>query len=216
LLPSTFLAVARCHVQLLSRLDLATRQWHGQVDAPWYDLLRPDVTRADYIAVLFRTFGFVAPLESACKYTPGLERLIDTRPFTRAGLLAQDLLALGVSPARLATAPQCGSIIVFKEVAEALGWLYVVQRLAVVQEGIRQHLLSRVRGIDGACDYLAVLDGQAREHGAAFAGMMDRYGARLDVANEIVTAAIAGFSCATGWTEAAVGDLEIDSQRNAV
>ena len=192
--------------RLVSRLELATRQWHADVDAPWLGLVRPSVTQDDYLGVLVRTFGFVAPLESACKYTPGLERLVDMRRLTRAGLLAQDLLTLGVSPQALARAPQCFAITTFADVPEALGWLYVVERMALVQNGIRQHLQSHIRGLENACAYLEELE-RARDYWEGFARTLDRLSARSDITNEIVAAASAGFVCARAWT---IGDRELE------
>lgn len=164
--------------------------------------MRPSVTHDDYLAVLVRTFGFVSPLESACKYTPGLERLVDMRRLTRAGLLAQDLLSLGVSPQALARAPQCFAITTFADVPEALGWLYVVERMAHVQRGIRDHLLSHVRGLEHACAYLAELE-RARGHWEGFARTLDRLSARMDVTDRIISAASAGFVCAKTWADRA-------------
>lgn len=54
----------------LVRLNLATRQWHASVDDGWLSLLRPTVTVAEYVGQLVRTYGLVAPFESACRYTP--------------------------------------------------------------------------------------------------------------------------------------------------
>ncbi|HSN27992.1 MAG TPA: hypothetical protein VLT45_17000, partial [Kofleriaceae bacterium] len=82
---------------LLTKLNLATRHLHADVDDPWLDLLRGDVTLADYSSQLVRTYGLIAPFESACKYTPGVARMLDYRQLLRAGLIARDLLALGLT-----------------------------------------------------------------------------------------------------------------------
>ena len=94
---------------LLTKLNLATRHLHADVDDPWLDLLRIDVTLADYSTQLVRTYGLIAPFESACKYTPGVARLLDYRQLLRAGLIARDLTneqiaaRLGVSVATVKT-----------------------------------------------------------------------------------------------------------------
>ena len=84
-------------------LNASTRQFHAEVDEPWLGLLRPDVGLSDYLSVLVRTYGLSRPFESACKYTPGLGQLIDLRHLTRAGLIAQDLIALGLTPAQVSS-----------------------------------------------------------------------------------------------------------------
>jgi heme oxygenase len=185
---------------LVSRLEVATRPWHADLDAPWLHLVRHDVTRDDYLAVLLRTFGFVAPLESACKYTPGLERMIDIRRLTHAGLIAQDLLTLGISPAELARAPQCLAITTFQHVPEALGWLYVVERSVRIQHGIRDHLQTHVSGLGNACAYLTELV-RARARWDELARSLDRLSTCPEVANELVAAATAGSACAKRWYE---------------
>src|SRR5687768_9968849 len=110
--------------------------------------------------MLARTYGFVAPFESACKYTPGLGRVLDFRTLTRAGLIAQDLLALGVTPSQVSTVTQCESITPFTDVPEALGWFYVVERSTLLHDGIRRHLLGRLPEVSPAVAYLSEYDGR--------------------------------------------------------
>lgn len=184
---------------VLMKLDIATRQWHADVDAPWLHLLQPTVSRADYLTQLVRTYGFVAPFESACKYTPHLERSLMYHRFSRAGLIAQDLLTLGLSPGQIATVPQCLSITTFKDVAEAMGWLYVVERATLLHAGIRRHLVARLPELENACAYLAVDAGRGGEHWAAFGRAIDRIGAKPAVADEIAAAAHEAFACVRHW-----------------
>ena len=185
------------------RLNMATRGWHAEVDEPWLDLLRPNVGRADYLAQLVRVYGFVAPFESACKYTPNVERSVDLRHRARAGLIAQDLLALGLSPQQVASIPQCLSITPFRSVAEAAGWLYVVERSTLLSDGIRRHVLRYVPALENAVTYLSVHEGRAGEQWTAFGRMLDRIGVTPELANEAVSAANAAFSCAKLWFRSA-------------
>jgi heme oxygenase len=181
------------------RLNMATRHWHADVDDPWLDLLRPHVTRADYLAQLVRAYGFVAPFESACKYTPNLSRVLDFRQLTRAGLIAQDLLALGLTPSQVATIPQCHDIITFAHVPEALGWLYVVERSTLLQDGIRSHLIESLPDVGHACAFLSIHDGRVNDHWETFGRILDRAGAKPEHANQIHAAAHAGFDTAKHW-----------------
>jgi heme oxygenase (biliverdin-IX-beta and delta-forming) len=185
--------------ELLLRLDVETRHHHGAVDAPWRELLRPTVTSADYLSVLVRTYGFIGPLEAACKYTPDVEHLLEPVQYTRAGLVAQDLLALGLSPAQLARVPQCHAIASFRGAAEALGWLYLVERSLLLHAELRHHLVQHVQGVEHALAYLSGSEADAIEHWARFGRLLDRVAERPDVANEIVLAAHAGFDTLAAW-----------------
>jgi heme oxygenase len=184
---------------LLARLNIATRQWHADVDEPWLDLLRPDTGRANYLSLLVRTYGFVAPFEGACKYTPNVTRLLEFQRLSRAGLIARDLLALGLSPSQVANVDQCPSITTFKDVSEALGWLYVVERATLLHDGIHRRLLSQIPDIEDACTYLRAHGGRVAEQWTAFGRLLDRVGAKPDMANEIVAAANDAFACVKQW-----------------
>jgi len=183
----------------LMRLNMATRHWHADVDEPWLDLLRPNVNLADYLAQLVRMYGFVAPFESACKYTPNLSRVLDFRQLMRAGLIAQDLLNLGITPSQVATVPQCHDITTFSHVPEALGWLYVVERATLLHDGIRRHLLTHLPEVANACTYLSIFDGRVNDHWETFGRLLDRAGAKPEHANQIHAAAHAGFETAKQW-----------------
>lgn len=177
------------------RLNVETRHVHAEVDDRWLELLLPTVTRADYLAQLVRIYGLVAPFEAACKYTTGLDRIIDLKQLSRAGLLAQDLLTLGLSPAQVSSIPQCEAIMPFRSVPVALGWLYVIERTTLLQDGIKRHLLAHLPEVENACSYLATYEGTATEQWASLALLLHEIGARDDVAQVIIAAAQEGFAC---------------------
>lgn len=178
----------------LQQLNLATRHYHAEVDRPWLSLLLPTVSRADYCGVLVRMYGFIAPCESVASYTPGVHRLLDGR--ARAGLIAQDLLTLGLSPAQVATLPHCSSITSFDSAAEAFGWLYVIERSTLLHEGIRRHLLAQLRDVEGACTYLSAHDGRGW---TAFGRMLDSVATDDMQSHALVAAAIRGFETLGAW-----------------
>ena len=180
------------------RLNVSTRRWHADVDDPWLDLLSPAVSRTDYCAQLVRTFGIVAPFESACRYTPNLDDAGELLQHNRAGRIAQDLLALGLSPAHIAALPQCDAIMTFRSVPEALGWLYVVDRATLLQDGIRRHLRTQLPEAPAA--FLSIYDGRIGEHWALFGRWLDRVGERVQSADEVVAAAHAGFATVREWS----------------
>jgi len=157
------LAVAwSCRMERLSRtliqLHLATRGYHVAADAPWRNLLTPTVRRDAYIRHLVKVYGFEAPLEAAFRYTPGLTSLIDLRARARSGLLAQDLIRLGLGPSRIAQLTQ--RFATFASTAEALGWMYVTERATLIHGTIRRHLLSRIPEVVHASAYLTAYDGE--------------------------------------------------------
>jgi len=139
---------------MLARLDAETRPYHASADGLWRELMEGAATPATYMHQLVRVYGFEAPLEAALAYTPGLSQVIDIRSRVRAGLIARDLLALGISAARIAELPQ-RLIAPFASVAEALGWLYVSERAAPLHEPVRRYLVSRFPQLAGATGYLA-------------------------------------------------------------
>src|SRR4030095_8815125 len=133
-------------VQRLSRtllqLNIATRKHHDAADAPWLDLMVPSVDTRDYGDHLIKIYGFEAPLESALRYTPGLSTLIDLRARTRTGLLAQDLMRLGMTASQIANLPQ--RFVAFSDAVDALGWMYVVERAALRHGGVLRYLVEHL------------------------------------------------------------------------
>lgn len=188
---------------VLTKLNLATRQWHADVDDPWLSLLRDDVCEADYLAQLVRMYGLVAPFEGACRYTPGAMNLIDYRQLLRAGLIAQDILALGVSPTEVAHIPTCPAITIFRDTAEALGWLYVVERSTLLQDGIRRHLLEKLPAVAKACAYLSAYEGHVSDRWLAFGRLLDRAAHTDEAEAAILNAAEVAFGHARQWLTAA-------------
>jgi heme oxygenase len=144
----------------LVRLDNESRAFHGEADSPWLSLMADGTTRFDYIQQLVSVYGFDAPLEAALAYTPNLGGFIDVAPRFRSGLIAQDLIALGLSPAAVAGLSQC-MIAPFATVAEAFGWLYVHQRMTLLYPAVRAELLPRLPELASAMSTLGVNDGKS-------------------------------------------------------
>src|SRR5690242_1117389 len=106
----------------LMRLDLETRPYHPAADASWRALLADHVSEEDYTAQLAIACGFEGPVEAALAYTPGLPSVMHVRRRERSGLVAEDLLELGLKPAQIARLPVM-SIAPFATARQALGWL---------------------------------------------------------------------------------------------
>jgi heme oxygenase len=185
--------------RLLLQLSLATRQAHADVDERWLELLRPNVAVSDYLAQLVRVYGLVAPFESACRYTPGIEAFVDVRQSARAGLIAKDLLSLGLTPAQVSSVPSCPAITTFHSVTEAFGWLYVIERSTLLQDGIRRHLLSHLPQVENAVAYLTAYDGRVADHWQTLGAMLDKVGSTDELAEQVIAATHAGFASARLW-----------------
>ena len=197
---------------MLMRLNMETRAHHSAVDGVWLDLLSPRVTVTQYVALLARGYGFEAPLEGALAYTRQLGTLINLRERARAGMLAQDLLALGLSPAQLTELAQCTDIEPFKSPLEALGWMYVAERstllFAQLHRALRQHLPE----VSGACAYLGCYDGIASARWLGLGRVLDQLAERDDQVAHVLAGAHAGFECQRRWMRA---DLTSSQRRRA-
>lgn len=180
---------------MLARLDVETRAFHVSTDGVWRELMERAATPATYMHQLVRVYGFEATLEAALAYTPGLAAVIDVRGRVRSGLIARDLLALGISAANIAELPQC-MIAPFASEAEALGWMYVCERAALLHDAVRRHLIARFPQLQDATSYLAAAsDARWNE----FADVLEPYVRTRALQQQVLSGARDGFRCALDW-----------------
>jgi heme oxygenase len=188
-------------VQRLSRtllqLNIATRKHHDAADAPWFKLMVPSVDPGQYVDHLVRIYGFEAPLDSALRYTPGLNALIDLRARTRTGLLAQDLMRLGMSASQIARLPQ--RFIAFSDACEALGWMYVVERSALRHGGVLRYLVEHIPEINRATSYLAAYDAATGNRWSELGTALDAVAESTATVHQIARAANQGFPALRDW-----------------
>lgn len=182
---------------MLTRLDVETRELHAGVDSYWLDMMASGVTREHYRAQLVRAYGFEAPLESALVTTPHLV-LADRLDRTRSGLLAQDLIALGITPARLTALPQC-RIASFDDPVEALGWKYVAERSTQLHAAIKRNIVQRVAHSANALAYLSAFDGIAAARWRSLGVLLDEIAARPLLGERLIGAAKAAFGSMGTW-----------------
>jgi heme oxygenase len=182
---------------MLARLDAATREFHAVVDEQWLDLLASGVTRERYKQHLIRVYGFEAPLESALAYTPNLV-VADRMDRTRSGLIAQDLLALGVSPAKVTALPHC-KVGQFADPAEALGWKYVIERPTQLHASIKRNILTQLQDSANACAYLSAYGNLAGARWQQLGALLDDVSTRAGAAERMAGAAHAAFACMVDW-----------------
>jgi heme oxygenase len=181
---------------MLARLDVETRAYHASADGLWRDLMEGSATPATYMHQLVRVYGFEAPLEAALAYTPGLVSVFDIRSRVRSGLIARDLLELGISAAKIAEVPSC-MIAPFAGVAEALGWLYVFERSASLHEPVRRYLVARFPRLARATSYLAASAGDTRRN--EYADALEPYVRTRALQQQVVNGARDAFRCELDW-----------------
>ncbi len=185
---------------MIERLNKDTLAHHVESDADFDLLFRDDATSAHYLVFLMRTYGFEAPIESALSTTPNLELMIDLRERQKATALAQDMLALGLRPSEIADVPQCLTIPQFRGAAEALGWMYVVERATLAHSVIRRHLLTRMpREMNRASAYLESYTGAVGIRWRQFGSVLDDVGRHSAIADRVVLAANEAFRCQRRW-----------------
>lgn len=197
----TTIAVCCRVVQRLSRtllqLNIATRSYHVDADTPWLDLTVPRVEPQHYVSHLIKVYGFEAPIESAFRYTPGLASRVDLRSRTRAGLLAHDLMRLGVSASQLAQLPQ--RFTTFGSVIEALGWMYVVERSTLLHPGVHRDLALRLPEVACASTYLTAYDGMASLRWSELGIALDTESSSAAVTRQLALAASQAFCAQREW-----------------
>lgn len=109
-------------------------------------VVRRGATRADYVTVLERAYGFHAPLESMLGIAPGVGTRLDLRARAKAGQIAADLLELGLRPATITALPLARDVPAFGSLDEALGWMYVAERATLGFDLARAHVLRLAPG----------------------------------------------------------------------
>jgi heme oxygenase len=193
------MATMRAAGTTLAHLDRETAKFHSDADRCWRHLMESDdAKREDYAKQLCTTYGFEAPFEAACAYTPGLSQTIDLRGRARAGLLAQDLLSLGWKPAEI-TAMQTRSIAPFQDPAEALAWMYVVERPTLLFEQVRFQLTARFTDLVRATTYLGAYEHQASRKWADLGSALDRLCTSDKVRERVTSAAVDAFEALIAW-----------------
>lgn len=195
---------------MIERLNEATRPHHAEAESDFDVLFDGETTPRHYLMFLIRAYGFEAPLESTLAMTPNLGRMIDLKQRTKAGFIAQDLIALGLRPQQIAELPQCLAIPQFRGAAEALGWMYIVERTTLAHSVLRRHLLTRLpREVRNASNYLSAYTGVVGSRWRKFGATLDDMARLPEIANRVVTAANEAFRCQRRWIQQDTGDRRI-------
>lgn len=185
----------------LALLDRETRAFHAEADRGWQRLFRAsDTARDDYLRQLATTYGFESSFEAACSYTPGVGHAIDLRGRWRSGLIAQDLLAMGCA-AHDVEAMRCYSLAPFQDAAEALAWMYVVERPTLIHGELREELISRFVDLSRATAYLGAYEGMESKRRAELGIALDRICVADKVGKRVLEAARTAFQALIDWQQ---------------
>ena len=185
---------------MIDRLNQETSVFHSESDRDIDTLFRPHVSVEDYRDYLVRCYGFEAPLESALALSSSLDQMLDLRGRARAGLIAQDLLRLGLRPSTVAELPLCLTVPQFRGTAEALGWMFVVERAALAHAIIRRHLLTCLpETMLKASAYLQSAGGLLGTRWRQFGSALDEIAQHPAVADRIVASSNEAFRCQRRW-----------------
>jgi heme oxygenase len=183
---------------MLMRLNMETRALHPEADYPWLELMSLDTSRNRYADQLVATYGFEAPVEAALALTPQLGEVIQLRQRARSGLIVEDLLALGLTPSRIARLSQCRHIVPFRDPAEALGWMYVLERATLLHETVRTNIALRMPSLS-AWNYLSAYASVAGQRWQDFGRALDDYAVTTTAGDHVIAAARAAFACQRDW-----------------
>jgi heme oxygenase len=183
---------------MLMRLNMATRPHHGDLDGPWLDLVVPHVSKVQYLEQMIHVFGFESAVEAALAYTPGFGGVIVLRDWARSSFAAKDLMALGLSAGQVAQLPQC-LVEPLSGTAEALGWMYVVERSTLLHDGLRQHIEARLPRTPYVCSYLAANEGKDIARWNELGEIFERAAERSGAPEEMLRAADAACRRAVDW-----------------
>lgn len=187
---------------MIERLNEETSNHHAEADSDLDVLFRKDATSTDYMLYLMRIYGFEAPLESTLVMTPALDLMIDLKERSRAGLIASDLLALGLRPSQVADVPMCLTVPSFRGAAEALGWMYVVERATLAHSIIRHHLLTKFPTVMArASSYLQSYSGVVGTRWRKFGATLDHVARHPAIADRLVASANEAFRCQRRWVQ---------------
>jgi len=198
---------------MVERLNDETRVHHTDTDADLDLLFRADSTATDYMVFLMRVYGFESPLESSLAMTTTLDLMLNLRERSRAANLAKDLMALGLRANQVSELPQCLTIPNFRGAAEALGWMYVVERSTLAHSVILRHLMTRLPDqMERASSYLQSYAGVVGRRWREFGVTLDNVARHPVIADRIVASANEAFACQRRWLR----NDQLDSTARAV
>ncbi len=185
---------------IMTRLRQATSVRHAALERQ-LPLLHPQLSREHYCQFMARFLGYYAPLEARLLTLPWWQDIgFDYTERYKTPRLMRDLLALGVAPHTLATAPRCECFPAIDTLSQALGCLYVIEGATLGGQVITRHLKANLglTPTSGA----AFFDGYGAETGArwrTFTTMLNTFSDTSDELDPIIDTANRTFETIDRW-----------------
>jgi heme oxygenase len=170
------------------------------------ELLGGRVSWLDYRLFLIRMYGFHAAVERALAQCRELASVVEDAPLRnhKAALLAADLVALGVERRDLPQLPRM-TIAGPLELADALGWTYVVESATLRGKQLVRHLARQLPvEIQTASAYLRCYGDEAPERWRQLGVALDALDLTDRDSDRVIDAARDGFMQLHGWVRPAL------------
>ncbi|WP_147321215.1 biliverdin-producing heme oxygenase [Rhodoferax lacus] len=184
----------------LQRLKNETRARHGALESRSV-LLDPALSRERYLDCLCRFYGYYAPLELRLRGSPGwAEAGFAYAARYKSALLAQDLLALGLLPARLHGLPSCSALPTVETTAQLFGCLYVLEGATLGGQIITRHLQASL-GLtpESGAAFFAGYGAQTGSRWKEFGAHLTAFALQSGAGDAIVASANSTFETLDHW-----------------
>jgi heme oxygenase len=184
---------------LRARLKTATNEAHERMHAhPGFAAAAAGTIGADaYRDLLARLYGFHAAFENRMRGAPAaFAKALELPARARAGLIVEDLLALGASRETIDILPLCNDILLLHDEGDRLGALYVVEGSTLGGAFIAKALAR------SAANARRFFDGHGVNHGRLWRNLvkaLDRLDDVPEEADRAERAAISTFAAFERW-----------------
>jgi heme oxygenase len=185
---------------VMAVLKSSTAEKHQAVEnlMPFF---RERFSLQDYTRTVAAFLGFFEPVEQALREAADWSNVgIDIQDRSRAHLLRNDLIALGLSPSQIASLPRSTSMPPFHNLESALGCLYVLEGSTLGGQVIGRELARRfdIDASSGASFFLSH-GSRVGEMWKEFCAAMREHVQTPDGRRSAVDAAWQTFSSLEGW-----------------
>jgi heme oxygenase len=181
---------------ILARLKSRTARLHDEIEGA-VDVFRPGFGAEDYRALLARFLGFYEPLEDRLAHVADPDFRTFFEPRRKAGLLREDLRALGLDPSAIEHLPRCHDLPSCRGLADALGIAYVVEGATLGGKLVAGHV---ERTIGAGASFFRPYGERLGAMWEEFRAMAERREAEVDP-EEVVASACATFERLGAWLE---------------
>lgn len=136
----------------LTRLRAAMRPHHDRIETI-VDLMRPDLSIADYRRFIERSYGFISACERALDHE-GAPPVLQLGRRLKTSLLVSDLRAMGATAVEIEALPMPVVIPAVSAWPAALGYCYVIEGSTLGGQVLSRHLSSTLSLPAGAMTFL--------------------------------------------------------------